>query len=97
MSIFSKPLSQLDAVDLQELLTDRAVENARLEFKVQVPTKDDTLKKLSSFANTFGGYMVIGARANSATAASKGCQAWTKRMGTNRRLWIGASTERARL
>lgn len=66
MSIFTKPLSQLDTADLQELLDDGAVENARLEFKLEVPTKDETLKKLSSFANTFGGYMVVGARAKSA-------------------------------
>jgi hypothetical protein len=66
MSIFAKPVPQLDATDLQELLTDRAVENARLEFKREVPSKDETLKKLSSFANTFGGYMVVGASANSA-------------------------------
>jgi hypothetical protein len=42
------------------------VENVRLEFKREVPDKDDTLKKLSSFANTFGGFMVIGAQASSA-------------------------------
>lgn len=66
MSIFSKPLSQMSSADLQELLTDSAVENARLEFKLQVPTKDETLKKLSSFANTFGGFMVVGASALSA-------------------------------
>ncbi len=65
MSIFTKQLSQLDAVDLQELLDDGAVENVRLEFKLEVPTKDETLKKLSSFANTFGGYMVVGAKASS--------------------------------
>ena len=65
MSIFTKPLSQLDTADLQELLGDGAVENVRLEFKLEVPTKDETLKKLSSFANTFGGYMVVGARASS--------------------------------
>ena len=65
MSIFTKPLSQLDTADLQELLDDGAVENARLEFKLEVPTKDETLKKLSSFANTFGGYMVVGAKASS--------------------------------
>jgi hypothetical protein len=65
MSIFTKPLSQVASADLQELLQERAVENARLEFKVQVPSKDETLKKLSSFANTFGGYMVVGAKANS--------------------------------
>ena len=44
-----------------------AVENARLEFKLLIPTQDETLKKLSSFANTFGGFMVLGAKANSAT------------------------------
>ena len=61
MSIFTKPLSQLAFTDLQELLQDAAVENVRLEFKAKVPNKDDTLKKLSSFANSFGGLMVIGA------------------------------------
>lgn len=66
MSIFSKPLSRLEPTDLLDLLQDRAVENARLEFKSEVPNKDETLKKLSSFANTFGGFMVIGAKANSA-------------------------------
>lgn len=33
---------------------------------MEVPSKDETLKKISSLANTFGGYMVVGARANSA-------------------------------
>lgn len=66
MSIYTTPLSQLGTADLQELLNDGAVENGRLEFKLQVPNKDDTLKKLSSFANTFGGFMVIGASASSA-------------------------------
>jgi hypothetical protein len=65
MSIYTKPLSQLGTADLQQLLTDKAVENVRLEFKSEVPKKDDTLKKLSSFANTFGGFVVIGAKAKS--------------------------------
>ncbi|MFI5114094.1 MAG: helix-turn-helix domain-containing protein [Terriglobales bacterium] len=72
MSIFGKPLSQHSTADLQELLTEKAVENVRLEFKLQVPTKDETLKKLSSFGNTFGGFMVIGARANSADGRLEG-------------------------
>jgi hypothetical protein len=63
MSIYSKPLSQISTADLQELLAEGAVENARLEFKLLPPDKDDTLKKVSSFANTFGGWMIIGARA----------------------------------
>jgi len=66
MSIFTKPLSELRSTDLQELIDDGAVENIRLEFKSEVPNKDETLKKLSSFANTFGGFMVVGAKANSA-------------------------------
>jgi hypothetical protein len=64
MSIFAKPLSQITPADLQELLSDQAVENIRLEFKSQVPSKDDTLKKLSSFANTYGGFLVVGATEN---------------------------------
>lgn len=64
MPFYSKPLSKLDTADLQELLNDNAVENPRLEFKLKVPDKEDTLKKLSSFANTLGGFMVIGAEAD---------------------------------
>ena len=66
MAFFGTPISALTTSDLAELLTLQAVENARLEFKREVPSKDETLKKLSSFANTFGGMMVIGAEASSA-------------------------------
>ena len=66
MSIYTTPLSRMNASDLQELLTEGAVENVRLEFKSEVPNKDETLKELSSFANTFGGFVVVGAKANSA-------------------------------
>lgn len=66
MSIFTKPLAKLVTADVQELLDEKAVENIRLEFKSNVPDKDETLKKLSSFANSFGGFMVVGAKANSA-------------------------------
>ena len=66
MSLYSKPLSQLSIDDLQELLDNRAVENVRLEFKREDPPKDEMMKKLSSFANTFGGYLVVGAKAKSA-------------------------------
>jgi hypothetical protein len=65
MSIFAKPISQLTWTDLEELLTGQAVENIRLEFKRDVPDRDETLKKLSSFANTFGGQVIVGAEADS--------------------------------
>jgi hypothetical protein len=63
VSIFTKPISSLTFDDLQELLNRRAVESVRLEFKRDVPNRDETLKKLSSFANTLGGLMVVGAEA----------------------------------
>jgi len=65
MSIYSTPISQLKTSDLAELLQEQAVENIRLEFKREVPDKDETLKKLSSFANTFGGLVIVGASAQS--------------------------------
>jgi hypothetical protein len=65
MSIYTTPVSQLQTSDLAELLQDQAVENTRLEFKSEVPAKDETLKKLSSFANTYGGLVVVGAAAPS--------------------------------
>ena len=65
MSIYTTPISQLKTSDLDELLQEQAVENTRLEFKREVPDKDETLKKLSSFANTFGGFVVVGAAAQS--------------------------------
>jgi hypothetical protein len=61
MPIYTTPISKLTAADLQELVTDNAVENLRLEFKSEVPKEDQTVKKLSSFANTYGGIMVVGA------------------------------------
>ena len=66
MSIYNRPVESLSSNDVAELLAERAVENVRLEFKREAPARDETLKKLSSFANTFGGYLVIGAEANSA-------------------------------
>jgi predicted HTH transcriptional regulator len=65
MSIYTAPLSQLTTADLQQLVSDNAVENVRLEFKSAAPNKYELLKKLSSFANTFGSFLVIGAAANS--------------------------------
>jgi hypothetical protein len=63
VSIFRSPLKDLNRSDLQELLTAQAIENLRLEFKREAPKKDEMLKKLSSFANTLGGSVVVGAEA----------------------------------
>jgi hypothetical protein len=67
MPFFSKAVQDITTADIAELLATSAVENVRLEFKREVPGPDDTIKKLSGFANTFGGYLVVGAAANSET------------------------------
>ena len=59
------PISEITYDDLNELLQETAVENLRLEYKRAFPDKDEFLKKISSFSNTLGGYLVIGAEANS--------------------------------
>jgi predicted HTH transcriptional regulator len=63
MSIFDKLTSALTTQDLADLLEAGAVETVRLEYKRAAPPKDEALKKLTSFANTYGGIMIIGAEA----------------------------------
>ena len=71
MSIFNKSLSNINEEDLQELITNKAVENIRLEFKRDEPSKEQIFKKVSSFANTFGGYIIIGIEEDGNGIASK--------------------------
>lgn len=60
MSIFSKQIHQLTYEDIHELLVEGAEENIRLEFKREYPGRNNMLKKLSAFANTYGGYLILG-------------------------------------
>ncbi len=72
MALYDKSISQLDTDDLQSLLSEVAVENVRLEFTRGDPDKDESLKKLSFFANTYGGYVIIGAEADSQSGRISG-------------------------
>lgn len=60
MSIFSKQVKDVSFEDIEELQKDNAEENIRLEYKGDYPSNDELVKKLSSFANTYGGYLIIG-------------------------------------
>lgn len=64
MSIYNKPILAIDSIDLQELLEESAREGLRLEFKEQQVNRDKTLKEITGFANTYGGYLIIGAKEN---------------------------------
>ena len=64
--LFSKPISDLDHHDIEEFCT-RFRENIRVEYK---STFDDSVKRklpktLSSFANSYGGVLVIGVKTTS--------------------------------
>lgn len=61
MSIFSKQINKIIYDDIIELNEEKMRENIRLEYKANVPNKEETIKKISSIANTYGGYIVIGA------------------------------------
>lgn len=90
MSIFGKATSQIGPGDLNDLLDAAAIENVRLEFKREIPTKDETIKKLSSFSNTFGGWVVIGAQAAAPMDGSSPCRALIPHQAISRRLSPGA-------
>src|SRR5579864_1155916 len=60
MAIFDKSVSAIDNADLQTLIG--APESSILEYKQAVHTWDDVVKELVAFANTFGGYLVLGAQ-----------------------------------
>ena len=90
MAIYSKRISELDTSDLQALLDERAVEDTRLEFKQEFPAEDkekyEILKKLSSFANTFGGFLVIGASQDDKTRRITGLPGVIERKGFNQKI-----------
>ena len=65
MSIYDKTVANITTEDLAELLQEKAVENIRLEFKSQDVEKDEWKKKLSAFANTHGGFVILGAAEHS--------------------------------
>jgi hypothetical protein len=43
--MLSKPITYITIEDLTVLVEEAAVENLRLEFKTEVPAKQETLKK----------------------------------------------------
>ena len=61
ISIFDKPLDLLEEEDLHRLITNEIAEGLYVDYKVDFPA--DLPKVVASFANTFGGWLIIGADA----------------------------------
>lgn len=63
--LFSKPLESLDYSDLVRLIEDRVAEGKTIDYKRATYSSDDEskielLRDISAFANTLGGFLVIG-------------------------------------
>lgn len=61
-AFFAKSVHDIDVSDVRSLREEGVQENIRLEYKRQLTAdfKDVFAKELSAFANTYGGYVVIG-------------------------------------
>jgi len=64
MSLIDKPFDQLSEADFQELIENQVPESKTLDYKVELKFADrdkrEFLADVSSFANTAGGYLLIG-------------------------------------
>jgi hypothetical protein len=65
MTIFDKPLHNIDEDDLLALINNKTEEQKTLDCKLQLPTNSDKDKKdfladISAFANTVGGFLIYG-------------------------------------
>jgi hypothetical protein len=65
MSIFFKPLDQVDESDLEALIENKVAEKRDVEYKRELPGKTDSDKKefladVSSLANDIGGHIIYG-------------------------------------
>lgn len=62
---FSKSVREMTLAEIEPLYAERVPENIRLEYKEKLPDdttdfKNTIAKELSAFANTYGGYLIIG-------------------------------------
>jgi len=72
---FNKPIGELDLADLQALVEDEVGEGRTLDYKRELHEPSDAGKKefladVSAFANTTGGYLVVGVEEQEGIAKS---------------------------
>jgi hypothetical protein len=62
---FSKTVREVNLAEVEALYAERVPENIRLEYKAKLPDdpadfKETVAKELSAFANSYGGYLIVG-------------------------------------
>lgn len=60
--VFLKPLEELEFQDIERLKTDKICESQILDYKRKLLTDNKLLKQVSAFANTQGGFLIIGVK-----------------------------------
>jgi hypothetical protein len=58
---FNKPLKDLTYQDLDKLIQSNFCESLFIEFKSQIPRPEKVAKAIAGFANSYGGFLIIGA------------------------------------
>src|SRR5688572_4904864 len=69
---FDKPIDSLGEEDLQRLIAREVAEGLYVEYKREFPKNDKIGQSIASFANSYGGWYVVGIEADKTTNAAKG-------------------------
>lgn len=75
ININNKPWSKLRSTDIQKFLSGTEDENFFFEFKADEETPAKLVKEISAFANTYGGYILLGINDDKTIG---GCEKWTE-------------------
>ena len=70
---FDKPLGTLTPDDLQLLVERQVAEGYFVEYKSQFPSNQKVARSVASFANAYGGWYIIGVKANTQNQAQEIC------------------------
>lgn len=70
---FDTPIGELKTIDLQKIIDDGVAEGYFVEYKRELPSNEKVGKSIASFANTYGGWYIIGVKTDEHNVANEIC------------------------